>query len=287
MIREVSRFENYIVYMDNYYTSIPLLVFLRTQGIHSIGTINRNRIKNCKLPDPKAMMKMNRGVSAEFTSNIQGVELTSISWKDNKVVNLVSTFVGVKPLLAEHGVAVDVPTIERWDKKNHKITTIPCPQIIKEYNLHMGGVDLMDSHLGRLKIVLKSRKWYIRIFYHLLDICMVNAWLLFKRANPAIPMTQKAFRLEVAQVLTNLANKKRKSSRPDIPMPSPRGQNEQHPSNDLRYDGMDHLPVIDGRSRCKNGTCTEDKIVNNRSIFKCKKCNVHLCLNEKRNCFVD
>ena len=199
----------------------------------------------------------------------------------------MSTFVVVKHLLAEHGVAVDVPSIERWNKKNHKITTIPCPQIIKEYNLHMGGVDLMDSHLGRLKIVLKSRKWYIRIFYHLLDICMVNAWLLFKRANPAIPMTQKAFRLEVAQVLTNLANKKRKSSRPDIPMPSPRGQNEQHPSNDLRYDGMDHLPVIDGRSRCKNGTCTEDKIVNNRSIFKCKKCNVQLCLNEKRNCCVD
>ena len=122
--------------MDNYYTSITLLIFLRVQGIHSIGTINRNRIKNCKLPDPKAMMKMNRDVSAEFTSNIQVVELTSISWKDNKVVNLVFTFVGVKPLLAEHGVAVDVPTIERWDKKNHKITTIPCSQIIKEYNLH-------------------------------------------------------------------------------------------------------------------------------------------------------
>ena len=73
---------------------------------------------------------------------------------------------------------------------------------------------------------------------------MLNAWLLFKRANPAIPMTQKSFRLEVAHVLTNLANKKKKSSRPDISMPSPRGRNEQHPSNDLRYDGMDHLPVI-------------------------------------------
>ena len=113
----------------------------------------------------------------------------------------MSTFVGVKPLLAEHGVTVDVPTIERWDKKNHKI---------KEYNLHMGGVDIMDSHLGRLKIVLKSRKWYIRIFYHLLELCMVNSWLLFQIEYPAITMTQKAFRLEVAQVLTKLANKKGK-----------------------------------------------------------------------------
>ena len=68
MIREVPRFENYIGYMDNYYTSIPLLVFLRTQGIHSIVTINRNRIKNCKLPDQKAVMKMNRGVHIQHSS---------------------------------------------------------------------------------------------------------------------------------------------------------------------------------------------------------------------------
>ena len=67
-------------------------------------------------------MKINGGVSTEFTSNIHGVKMTSISWKDNKVVNLVSTLVGVKPLLAEHGVAVDVPTIERRDNKNHKVT---------------------------------------------------------------------------------------------------------------------------------------------------------------------
>ena len=107
---------------------MPLLVFLRIQGIHSIGTINRNRIKNCKHPDPKAMMKMNRGVSEELTSNIQVVKLTSISWKDNKVVNLVPTFVGVISLLAEHGVAVDVPTINRWDNKKTKLPLFPVPK---------------------------------------------------------------------------------------------------------------------------------------------------------------
>ena len=65
-------------------------------------------------------MKMNRGVSAEFTSKIQGVE-----YKDNKVENLVSAFVGVKPLLAEYGVAVDVPTTEQEEPQNYHHSLSP------------------------------------------------------------------------------------------------------------------------------------------------------------------
>ncbi|XP_067636126.1 piggyBac transposable element-derived protein 3-like [Eurosta solidaginis] len=284
MTRGVPRFQNYIIYMDNYYTSIPLLIYLRTQGIHSIGTINRNRIKNCKLPETKDMMKMDRGVSAEFLTTIYGIPITSISWKDNRVVNLVSTFVGMKPVLNPHIDNVVDQTIQRWDKKEKKVITISCPQIIKEYNMHMGGVDLMDSHLGRLKIVLKSRKWYLRIFYHLLDICMVNAWLLFKRSNPSASMTQKAFRLEICYVLTNMGTNQNRSGVHTI---ASRVQDERGPPKNLRFDGIHHYPLVEGRARCKNETCNVgDKNVNNRSIFKWEKCNVHLCLNDKRNCFV-
>ena len=38
--RDVPRFQNHIVYYDNYYTTIPLLVYLRTQGILGVGTIS-------------------------------------------------------------------------------------------------------------------------------------------------------------------------------------------------------------------------------------------------------
>lgn len=47
-----------------------LLIYLRTHGIHRIGKINRNRIKNCRFPETKIMMKMERGVSQEFIYNI-------------------------------------------------------------------------------------------------------------------------------------------------------------------------------------------------------------------------
>jgi len=32
----------------------------------------------------------------------------------------------------------------------------------------------MDANLGRLKVTLKSRKWYISIVYHLIDVTIVN-----------------------------------------------------------------------------------------------------------------
>lgn len=79
-IREVPRYENYIIFFDNYFTTIPLLLCLRTQGILSIGTIRRNRIQNCKLPEEKVMLKSERGTSQEFVASIYGSDVRSLSW---------------------------------------------------------------------------------------------------------------------------------------------------------------------------------------------------------------
>ncbi|KAJ8868205.1 hypothetical protein PR048_032014, partial [Dryococelus australis] len=40
---------NYKVYFNNYYTSVPLLVFLVNRGIQSLGTVQINRVPNFKL----------------------------------------------------------------------------------------------------------------------------------------------------------------------------------------------------------------------------------------------
>lgn len=42
--------QNFTVYFDNYYTSLPLMHYLANKGIHCLGTVRRNRISNCKLP---------------------------------------------------------------------------------------------------------------------------------------------------------------------------------------------------------------------------------------------
>lgn len=289
LLREVPRFQNFIIYFDNYYTTVPLVVYLRTQGILSVGTIRRNRIKNCKLPDEKTMQKFERGTSHEFICNIHGIDVTSLSWKDNKIVNLVSTYVGVKPISDSVGnKSTRSLTIKRFDKREKTVKMIPCPQIIKDYNKHMGGVDCMDSSMSRHKITIKSRKWTNRVFYHLLDMTVVNAWLLYKRINsdrPGFkPMRLIDFKLEIADTLFTL-NTTQASVRG-----RPRIEAEIHekifkpnshtpPPKDTRLDKIDHWTVIDKKGRCKFPKCA------GQTRMYCTKCKVNLCLTGEKNCF--
>ena len=45
----------------------------------------------------------------------------------------------------------------------------------------MGGVDLADMLIALYRIPCKTKKWYQKIFWHLIDIAKVNAWLLYRR----------------------------------------------------------------------------------------------------------
>lgn len=95
---------------------------LAKEGLHTLGTIQRNRLgKSCKLPTKQDVMKslVSRG-SYEVT-NFEGVDMTTVSWKDNKQVVLASTYVGAQA----------VGNIERFDKKEKRRIAITCPKLIK------------------------------------------------------------------------------------------------------------------------------------------------------------
>ncbi|XP_053964729.1 piggyBac transposable element-derived protein 3-like isoform X1 [Anastrepha ludens] len=173
LLRDVPRYQNHIIYFDNFYTSLPLVHYLAKQGILSVGTVQQNRIPNSKLPDKREFMKKSvpRGSHVERTSTFDGVGMSCVTWKDNKMVTLLSTYVGSTP----------VSSVTRYDKAKKEKVEIPCPKIVLEYNKHMGGVDLMDSFLGRFHIPLRSKKWYLRIFFHLLDLTVINSWIIYKK----------------------------------------------------------------------------------------------------------
>ena len=167
------------------------------RGIYSLGTIRRNRIPNCKFPSEKEFNKLKRGSSCEYVADADGVDLSVVMWKDNKIVTLVSSFTGEMPI--HH--------VERVDKKLKKPVQVPCPNLVKEYNKHMGGVDFLDSLIGRYKIQMRTKKWYMRIFYHLLDLTLVNSWILYRKRN--IERKEKylslaEFRMEVAECLCKI-----------------------------------------------------------------------------------
>lgn len=165
--------KNYRLYYDNYYSGIPLAVYLYQKSVHILGTINQNRIPDrfftskrrddgqkkkkkektkqrtskFSLPDLKVMNDRERGSIMERVGEIKGTPLAFVAWKDNKVVSFLSTFVGSEP----------VSCIKRFDRKAKQKAEIQCPAVVKNYNVHMGGVDLLDANVARYKIRVKSR----------------------------------------------------------------------------------------------------------------------------------
>ena len=60
---------------------------------------------------------------------------------------------------------------------------ISSPPVLKAYNYRMGGVDRHDRLVGQHSIPLTTKRGYMKVFYHLLDSAVVNAWILYKTAK--------------------------------------------------------------------------------------------------------
>ena len=115
----------------------------------------------------------------------------AVRWFDNKAVNLLSTFMGTNP----------VNEVRCWSTSEKEFKMIKCPNIVKQYNKHMGGVDLLDSLLGLYKTRMKSKKWYHKIFFHLMDMTVINAWLLYRRCRNDNNIRLLDFKISVAEAL--------------------------------------------------------------------------------------
>ncbi|CAB3252772.1 unnamed protein product [Arctia plantaginis] len=93
-----------------------------------------------------------RGSYEEQMTSFEGVDLTAVSWKDNKPVAFLSSYVGAEP----------VSLVERFDKANKTRIKITCPHIIKEYNAHMGGVDLLYIFIDKINLAVSDNAAYIK-----------------------------------------------------------------------------------------------------------------------------
>ena len=155
------------LFIDNYYTSLPLAKFMLQNGTYLTGTIRENR-KN--FPAELKDVQLAKGEAAFYESD----DIVIARYRSNKdrtsgpakVVNILST---------AHGAALGATA--RRDRDGNLVRK---PTSIISYNHNMGGVDLMDQQLEGIDALRKAYKWYKKLFLRLVMQCSLSAHKLYK-----------------------------------------------------------------------------------------------------------
>ncbi|XP_051170607.1 piggyBac transposable element-derived protein 4-like [Leptopilina boulardi] len=267
VVRDLSReltFKNYHLYFGNYFTSVSLMICLKNEGIQACGTVrsNRKELPKCQKPD-KSLKKGD----SEYRTSFKGISW--VKWKDNKAVQFLSNF---------HDPS-DIATVGR-KQKDGSILQITAPKIAVDYNSYMGCVDKADMLKSTYELNRKSKKRWHRIFWHLVDVTVVNSFIIYRQNRPDSQMALKEFRLAVANDLIGYSTpNKRGKKQQQLPI------NNYKPkiSTTMRFSQVPHLPtVLSTQRRC---VCCSTKSIPCRTSFFCSTCNVPLCIKKEKNCF--
>ena len=176
-------------FIDNFYTSPRLLRDLLHAGTYCTETIRANRKEFPKevIPDES---NLPFGTMRFAISKLVGDlgKMVAVWWRDWRDVLALSTM---------HNTSAT--TVLKHPKGGREKRPLPCPTIIDDYNLYMGGVDLTDQNLSYyLMTTRKTLKWW-KVFWRFVDICIVNSWIIFQHNNPI--KTQRLFRLKLIEEL--------------------------------------------------------------------------------------
>lgn len=140
----------------------------------------------------------------------------------------------------------------------------------------MGYVDKFDQLKALYEIDRKSKKRWHRIFFHFLDVTVINSYILHKMLTDAEINTVKQFRLNLVYSLCEMG----KSETPSLKRRLSLNTQDDTPrykirvSDEKRFSNVEHIPMKGTRRRCAYCSTTEKP---RRSRYMCKTCNVGLC----------
>lgn len=267
------------VYFDNYFNSYQLEVDLLKDQILACGTVNSTRKYLPKLKDDKELQR------GQHDYRISDTNVSVLKWKDKRSVFILSNYHDPR----------NVGNVTRRERDG-STAEISCPEAIKDYNANMNFVDKFDQLKSCYSIDRKSHKWWHRIFFHFLDCCVVNSFLIYKELRNTRPdldnLTLKDFRRSVYQgmLAPAMVNKPRltgmNSPRSTGSSPRPVLIKRHKPTvpEEVRLESSRHQPERTTSRRCAKCSTSKKPV---RTIWKCSTCKVPLCLRKDKSCFQD
>ncbi|ELP92565.1 hypothetical protein EIN_073180 [Entamoeba invadens IP1] len=188
-----------IVVCDNFFCSLRLVHYLAQYGSTLLGTVRKNRVevpeeaKQIKRYDPNDDKKATTREADTTEVYTKGVcKLLSYYNEKKKLVLIMTTMHNAKELY----------TVQKEVRaKDGKLVSVHKPNVIKQYNATMGGVDSADLMIHTYTCRRRTSRWNVRILYDLLDIAALNAYKVYHHHH------DKVDRLNFLNELTELLMK--------------------------------------------------------------------------------
>lgn len=256
--------KNHTLFFDNFFNSYQLLKMLREYGIYACGTVVSNRRYLPKLSDDK---KLKQG-QYEYLTSIDGITL--FKWKDKRSVHILSNY---------HDPTI-TNSVQRRQKDGSTIS-VPCPTVLIDYNLNMNFVDRFDQMKSSYELDRKSKRWWMRIFFHFIDCCVVNAYTMYKLKGLK-KISLKDFRRKVIDGLLAERYVELSSNNSQTLSEQPFKKRCRKVTEEVRFTSSDHLPCRSTRRRCARCSTKAHQV---RTEWSCSICKVPLCLSKIRDCF--
>ena len=263
---------NMTVYVDRFFTSAPLMDSLKEKDVYLVRTAKKNtKGFSRELNDSQLQKSMERGDSHYILAEENGEsKYHSTIWMENIVVSF---------LCNSYSPTGD-GSLNRKQKDGTR-KAFSAPPCAITYNAYMGGVDRADQLRYNYGIDRKSRRWYLRIFWHLFDWKIApNCLIIFNEIaveQGERPMEQYDFCVSLVEsLLGNYSSRKYRIR--ELPQLPPR-EGVEHEQVQLRtIEGLGNQ-----KQRCR--PCIQNRGIR-QTNYGCKACRLPLC-RPPQTCFKD
>ncbi|XP_066471482.1 piggyBac transposable element-derived protein 2-like [Tiliqua scincoides] len=249
------------IFFDKFFSSYNLMRLLTEKGFYATGSVQENRLMGCSaLRNPRQMQNSPKGDYSYAFDTKKNIFV--VRWCDNSVVNVISNFSGLEPM----------STVKRYNQKTKTHDMLPQPNVIREYNQGVGGVDVHDSAIADYRIGIRGRKWWWPLFINGIDSAIVNAWKFFCLTTKS-NMSQIDFKAEVAVsfMKCEFEQSEGEGDQPVTSHAAKRRSSRNALLASIRFDGRGHfLTKSDIRARRRCRQCKS------QTVYSCRKCKVHV-----------
>lgn len=272
--------QGYHLYCDNFCTSVKLMKDLFRLMIPATGAVAE---KHRGIPN--ALKKGKQWANTERRGSLRWVRddvCLVLQWKDNRPPPVT--------MLTSIDSANDFVLVDRKEKVGNvrQHVKIKQPNAVHNYNQHMNAVYRSDEILAENDVLRVYMQWWQTLFFHVIDIAVVNSYVLFqlhRAENPDAEGLKRPGEFSIFEYREELVCQL--SGLEEYAQP-PLSEASEPPSVQPQPGAFAtvHVPEIsDGRKSCKVCYATTKEEFKVNTYCSAPQCQVYLHCTQEKNCF--